>query len=379
MPPLRSGTNLLMRLLGIVPVDRDDRGPLPRTGNDVLELVRKSGLADDATLKAFLKNAGPLPTAPGEAAAQFLLAGIITELQAEFILQGQPKGFHLGKYVLISRMGNLGTGEWFLSHHRMMRRQVTLHVWPAGLDQDTPTMERIYRDGRIGAALEHPHIVRTYDLDQWERTHFSVLEALDGKSLTEVLKIAGGRLPVGEACGCAIQVAAGLQYVHEKKVCHHDINPSNLFVCENGIVKILNLGFAWIRFLGQGETDPVNDLDYFAPEQVLDSPPVLDHRADIFSLGAILDHLVTGRAPFAHETDAGKKMIALFMYPVPLAHTVCADVPESLSHIIAKMMAKRVEERYQSMTEVLAALRPFVARAPTGEYPEMAAAALETQ
>ncbi|VTU01194.1 serine threonine protein kinase : Serine/threonine protein kinase OS=Pirellula staleyi (strain ATCC 27377 / DSM 6068 / ICPB 4128) GN=Psta_4397 PE=3 SV=1: Pkinase [Gemmataceae bacterium] len=349
--------------------------PPPRTGTEVLDLVRKSGITDDGTLDKFLQTSGPLPAHPGEAAAQFLLAGILTELQAEFILKGDPTGYRVAKYVLLERIGR-ATGELFRARHTFAHRQATLQSWPPELsraeqEQAAWTGEYIWRSRASLVVLDHPNIARVFDREETPTTGWWAIEHLEGKQLPSVLEQVGGRLPVGEACGCAIQVAMGLQCLHESNVSHQQINPINLFVCDNGAVKILN---HWIAVLYlQNEIE--RDGDYLAPEQCLDSAAI-DHRTDIYLLGCVLYRLLAGQVVFPEGTLAQKLIWHFNREPVP-PHTVCTEVPTGLSQVVAKMMAKRPGDRYPSMTEVIAALRPFVEPAPTGDSPEMAAAALE--
>lgn len=338
----------------------------PRTGKEVLELVRKSGFSDKATVDRFLRRSGPLPMHPRAAVSELLEAGILTESQAEMILSGKPTGFRVGKYTLIDRLG-YAAGELFHALHNLMKRRVTLQMLPPELrspDEPLPRtyIERSYPPPMAAAALEHPNIVRPYDIDQDETRQWVVMEPLDGKQLPSLLEQAG-RLPIGEACGCAVQVATGLQYFHAGwELSHGCITPTNLFVCTTGVVKILNFWGGRSYDLLNPALDPV----YAAPEQLTDS--TVDERCDCYSLGAVLFRMICGRIPFESEAEFAKGIVAK---PTP------ADgVPPALVSVIMRMMAPRADERYQSITDVIEALRPFVEPATTGDYPEMAAAAL---
>jgi serine/threonine-protein kinase len=354
----------------------------PRTGDAVLELVRRAELADDDVLDGFLTRSGPIPSTASDTATQLVQAGILTPFQARLILLGKYKGFKLGPYRILNQIGAGGMGQVFLAEHTGLRRRVALKVLPARQALDPGNVARFYREARAAAALDHPNIVRAHDVACDKGTHFLVLEYIDGQTLDRKLA-ASGRLPVGEAVGYAVQAAAGLQHAHEKGVAHRDIKPANLLAGRDGVVKILDMGLA--HFF-QDDSDNVTQqygggvmgtADYAAPEQLLDDPA--DHRADIYNLGATLYHLVTGRLPFGGTTTA--KLVAHQLAAVPPAHDVCPDVPDELSAVLEKMMAKSPADRHQSAAEVVDALLPFVetpdpSGRPSGKLPPIAAAAV---
>ncbi len=335
----------------------------PNSGKAVVELVRKAELADDDVLNAFVREAGSVLRTASDTATRLVEAGILTAFQARLILQGKYKGFKLGQYRLLDQIGAGGMGQVFLAEHVRLHRRVALKVLPRARAANPMDLERFYREARAVATLNHPNIVRAYDIDHFENLHFLVMEYLDGQTLLARLAEAGGVLSVPEACGYAIQVAAGLQHAHEKRIVHRDIHPGNLLLDHDGVVKILDMGIAR---LFHDDADSLTEkynpgmvmgtADYIAPEQAMGSS-TLDHRADIYSLGATLYHLVTGRPPFEGNTAA--KLVAHQLHPVPPAHWVNPAVPEEVSAIIEAMMAKDPDERYQSAAEVIAALVPF--------------------
>ena len=354
----------------------------PRTGDAVLDLVRRAEIADDDVLAGFLTRSGTVPSAASDTATRLVQAGILTPFQARLILQGKHRGFKLGPYRILNQIGAGGMGQVVLAEHAALRRRVALKVLPPKQALDPVNVERFYSEARAAAALDHPNIVHAYDVACDKGTHFLVLEYLDGDTLDRLLA-AGGRLPVGEAVSYAVQAAAGLQHAHEKGVAHRDIKPSNLLVGRDGIVKILDLGLAQFfedsgTRLARGSGEVRGTTDYIAPEQLLGGDA--DHRSDIYNLGATLYHLLTGQPPFAGTTAA--KMVAHHLTAVTPAHEVCPDVPAPLSEVVEVMLAKDPADRYQTAAEVVQVLMPFVDTPDrrgrrSGKLPPLAAAAVQ--
>src|SRR5262249_49639173 len=149
--------------------------PAPTTIDELLEVARKSGVVDEKRLAAQLdklRAAGELPSEPGKLAGLLVRDGVLTTFQAEQFLQGKWRGFTLGKYKVLERLGSGGMGSVYLCEHIMMRRRVALKVLPPNKASDTSCLERFYREARAVAALDHPNIVRAYDIDQEDNKHF---------------------------------------------------------------------------------------------------------------------------------------------------------------------------------------------------------------
>src|SRR5437763_318209 len=176
--------------------------PSPTTVNELLELVRKSGVVDEKRLTAHverLRASGNLPPEPGRLAGVLVRDGVLTQFQAEQFLQGKWRRFTIGKYKVLERLGAGGMGSVYLCEHMLMRRRVAVKVLPASKAEDTASLERFYREARAVAALDHPNIVRAYDIDQDEQLHFLVMEHVDGANLQEVVKKSGPMDPVRAA------------------------------------------------------------------------------------------------------------------------------------------------------------------------------------
>lgn len=309
-----------------------------------------------ATLAEQLADGGAL-------AAALVRRNVLTDFQAAELLtqrdQSLVKSLVLGQYVLLDRLGAGGMGEVFLARHRRMQRLVALKVLAKGLAQDKVAAERFLREVRSVAALSHPHVVQAYDADEHDGTPYLVMEYVDGSDLGRLLQTRGP-LTVDEAVGYVVQAAQGLAYVHERGILHRDIKPSNLLVDRAGVVKILDLGLARAAsFVASdrqltGDCQVVGTVDYMAPEQAADARSA-DARSDIYGLGCTLYRLLTNAAVY-EGAGAMLKIVAHHTEPIPSLLSRRDDVPASLDAVVRKMLAKRPEDRQQSMREVAADL-----------------------
>src|SRR5215203_5873884 len=208
----------------------------PLTIDEFLDLVRKSGVVEEKRLDAYLEKAravAPLPTDPGRLAGFLVRDGMLTNFQAEQLLLGKWRRFNIGKYKVLERLGSGGMGSVYLCEHKLMRRRVAVKVLPTAKAEDSSSLERFYREARAVAALDHPNIVRAYDIDQDENLHFLVMEYVDGASLQELIKKFGPMDPI-RACHYIYWSAIGLTHAHEAGLIHRDIKPGNILVDRQG-------------------------------------------------------------------------------------------------------------------------------------------------
>src|SRR6516165_9798394 len=290
--------------------------PAPTTADELIDLAKKSGVVEEKRLDAAmakLRAAGNMPVEPGKLAGILVRDGILTHFQAEQFLQGRWRRFTIGKYKVMEKLGSGGMGNVYLCEHKFMRRRAAVKVLPAAKAEDPSSLERFYREARAVAALDHPNIVRAYDIDQDDKLHFLVMEHVDGASLQEIIKKTGP-MDVLRATHYVRQAALGLQHAHEAAgLVHCDIKPGNILVDRNGIVKVLDMGLA--RFFHEEEESitrkydesVLGTADYLAPEQAINSHDV-DIRADIYSMGATLYFCLTGKTPF-NEGSIAQKLI----------------------------------------------------------------------
>jgi serine/threonine protein kinase len=256
-------------------------------------------------------------------------------------------------------------GKVFLCEHLMLRRQVAIKVLPRSRTDNPMHVERFYREARAVAALDHPNIVRCFDVDRDGPSHFMVMEYVDGQSLDAITSRRGPMEPL-RAAHYIRQAALGLQHAHEAGWVHRDIKPANILLDRTGTVKLLDLGLARL-FHDQAdnltqqfhERAVLGTADYIAPEQALASHDV-DIRADIYSLGATAYFLLTGRVLFPEGSITQKLIWHQMREPQPIAE-LRPEVPEALIAVVCKMMAKAPVERYQTPVEVANALAPLTA------------------
>jgi serine/threonine protein kinase len=285
-------------------------------------------------------------------AAKPVISGVPTELV------GHPR------YRVLKLLGQGGMGAVYLAEHLVMGRRVALKTIHTRFLSNPDAVSRFRREVRVAAQLGHPNIVTAYDAEQAGDLHFLVMEFVEGMSVAEYTA-RKGPLPVEQACSIGSQVALGLQHAHEKGLVHRDIKPANLMLTSKGQVKILDFGLAHFARQEQAGADDgltatgtvLGSADYIAPEQTSSSRRV-DIRADIYSLGCTLYYLLSGRVPFPEGTVIDKFIHHAMDAPPPLG-SLRAGLPPGLLEVVAKMMAKKPEDRYQTPTEAARALRPF--------------------
>jgi serine/threonine protein kinase len=355
---------------------------VPSTSLEFIELVRKSGVLDEPRLAAYverLQRAGELPPQPGKLAGLMFRDRLLTHFQAENFLHGRWKRFTIGKYRVLERIATGGMGTVYLCEHQFMRRRAAVKVLPAAKASDPTSLERFYREARAVAALDHPNIVRAYDVDKDDGLNYLVMEYVDGSSLQDIVKKHGPFDPV-RAAHYMSQAALGLQHAHDfAGLIHRDIKPGNLILDRNGTIKILDMGLA--RFFNdeddlltrQHDESVLGTADYLAPEQVLDSHDV-DIRADIYGLGATFYYCLTGKTPFGEGTIAQKLIWHQTRQPRPV-RSLRKEVPEALAGVVDKMMSKEPGQRYQMPMEVVEALALWtegsLAPPPESEMPAL--------
>ncbi|HWA97848.1 MAG TPA: family 16 glycoside hydrolase, partial [Pirellulales bacterium] len=299
-----------------------------------------------------------------ELIAELVKQNHLTSFQARQIAAGKAKALVMGNYTILDRIGAGGMGQVFKAEHRRMHRTVAIKTLPSALVKDPAALARFEREVTAAAKLSHPNIVAAYDADEANGVHFLVMEYVEGQDLSATVK-KHGPLPVAKALEYIRQAAAGLAYAHGEGIIHRDIKPANLLVDKKGTVKILDMGLARIDSPGgeaselTGTGAVMGTVDYMAPEQALNTKHA-DQRADIYSLGISLYYLLAGKCAYGGDTLM-EKLLAHREQPIPSLKALQPGVPEALDGVFQKMVAKKIDERYQTMTDALAALEQCAA------------------
>jgi serine/threonine protein kinase len=258
-------------------------------------------------------------------------------------------------------------GTVYKAMHHELHRAVALKVIAKKRAADARIVGRFQREIAALRRLDHPNVVRQLDAGSCEGVDFVVMEYVDGLDLSRIIARCGA-LAVADACEIARQAAEGLQHVHGRGMIHRDIKPANLCLSRHGDVKIVDFGLVLRHSDRPADDDDaaayhvVGSFDYMAPEQAIDCRAV-DARVDIFSLGATLYYLLTGKSPFADKSCGSplEKSLSVSKRQALPIDEHRGDIPRELRAIVARMLAARPDERFASAAAVAAALRPFAA------------------
>lgn len=259
------------------------------------------------------------------------------------------------RYQVLARLGEGGMGVVFKARHRLMDRVVALKVISQKTLGNPSAIDRFQRETKAIARLTHPNIVTAFEAEWVGDCQVLVMEYLEGTTLKDLVA-QKGQISVQEACDLISQAARGLEHAHARGLIHRDIKPSNLIRTPDGLVKILDFGLAscFTGEIGNSLTEfgcVLGTAGFLAPEQYANARDV-DARADVYSLGCTLNFLLGGQG------DRG----------LPLG-TTRPDLPPDLVRVVERMLARSPEQRYQSVTEVIEALEPFVVPAARARIP----------
>jgi serine/threonine-protein kinase len=345
--------------------------------------VERSGLVAPAALER--ARSGLAPGSDGDApvrlARLLIQAGAITPYQARKLLVGATRGFFLGGYRILRRLGEGGMGKVYLAQPEGGGEPVAIKVLPPSkAAAEAQAQHRFRREMDLSQRVRHPNLARTIDAGHEGDIDYMILEFVPGKTLYQMVRDPkGGPLRVPDAARLFVQVAAGLGAAHEAGLIHRDVKPSNLMITPDGDVKVLDLGLA--RMLGEegALTRPnivIGTLDYASPEQLGDAARA-DQRSDLYSVGCTLYFTLAGRPPFEGGDVVNKIFKQRMDDPEPLERVV-RGVPSSFAAIVRKLMNKDPADRYASCAEFAADLErwtdPDVVRGIIGSAAESARA-----
>ncbi|MBN2450017.1 MAG: protein kinase [Lentisphaeria bacterium] len=267
-------------------------------------------------------------------------------------------GAVLGDYLIRQMIGSGGMGTVYLAEQLSLERLVALKVLHPGLSGSQSQLERFLKEARLAASMNHPNLIGVYGVGEEDGLNYLAMEYVKGRSVLDLIQ-RHGRLPLGQAADVAIQVAAGLEAAWERRhIVHCDIKPENILLPDEGGVKIADLGLAE-RALHHAAAEHQPEMIagspyYVCPEIILGQP--LDHRSDLYSLGATFYEMITGRPPFQGKDAAEVAGRHLYeMPPDPREHV--PELPPAVSDIVARLLRKDPQERYQTGSEFIRALQ----------------------
>jgi serine/threonine protein kinase len=272
-------------------------------------------------------------------------------------------GTRLGPYEIVALIGAGGMGVVYRARDQRLGRDVAIKVIATDRGNDPALLARLEQEARTAASLNHPNIVAIFDVGTHEGAPYIVSELLDGETLRD--RLATGSMPIRRAIESVAELADALGAAHARGVVHRDLKPENIFLTAEGRAKILDFGLAKAApdaaAVASGaatalKTQPgvvLGTVGYMSPEQVAGRP--LDHRTDIFSLGAVLGEMVTGQRTFKRPT-AAETMAAIIQDDPPAASSLNPAVPANLDRIIQRCLEKSPAARFQSASDLAFAL-----------------------
>jgi eukaryotic-like serine/threonine-protein kinase len=302
------------------------------------------------------------------------------------------EGRTISHYRIQETIGRGGMGVVYKAEDLKLRRLVALKLLPEALSRDPQALRRFEREAQAASALNHPNICTIYEIDESEGLHFIAIEFLDGETVKD--RIARSPLPAAEAVPVAIQICRALEAAHAAGIIHRDIKPANIFLAYGGATKVLDFGVAkrvGLELARPGKSPSAADMmtvdraltvtgatvgtvAYMSPEQTRGE--TVDSRTDLFSLGAVVFEMVTGRRPFSGETVA-EIFSAIQNQPSVSAEKLVPQLPIALSKIVSRTLEKKREERYQRAEDLRLDLEQLAAslQAAKRRVPRMIAAA----
>ncbi len=270
------------------------------------------------------------------------------------------------RYRVQKKLGRGGMGEVYLAEDSALRRKVALKILPAALQEDAVRRQRFVREAQLAAGVDHPYVCKIYEAGEFDGVAFIAMEFIDGVSLTEHMR--SGALSFTEALRICVEIAEALARAHQAGIIHRDLKPTNIMLTRDSHVKVVDFGLAKQFELteDQGATETLlsnpgfisGTLAYMSPEQCRGQN--LDQRSDIFSLGIIFYEMLTGDHPFRRHSPL-ETAIAIMQDAEPNL-TTSRNFPIGVQQLVHKMLAKSIEERYQSAAELIQALRTVAVR-----------------
>ena len=345
-------------------IDELAQAALERGGDERACFLDEACAGDDALRRevesqiAYQQQASKFLEEPAFKHAAELMAETHTETES-------MEGRTISHYSILRKLGAGGMGEVYLAQDSTLSRNVAIKFLSQNSVAGEQARKRLVREAKAAAALDHPHICAVYEVGEESGYSFIVMQYVEGETLAS--RMQRQPLEFREALDIAVQIADALAAAHSHRIIHRDVKPQNVMLTVSGQVKVLDFGLARVVRDGSlidsiGETESlltmpgsvIGTVPYMSPEQVRGE--ALDGRSDIFSFGAVLYEMLSGRNPFAAQSVGATMSSILTKEPAPLAR-YAADVPDELQRIVRKALSKDKEGRYQTIKDLLIDLR----------------------
>ena len=268
-------------------------------------------------------------------------------------------GESIGQYRLVEQLGQGGMATVFKGYHARLERHVAIKALHPAFTEDANFLARFNREAKVVANLDHPNIVPIYDFSEYEGRPYLVMKYIEGQTLKA--RLINSPMSLDETLHIVEKAGEALSYAHVQGVLHRDIKPSNVLLTSDGQIYLADFGLARIAAAGESSLTAdrmVGTPQYMSPEQAV-AKSDLDHRSDIYSFGVMLYEMVVGQVPFNADTPFA--IIHDHIYtPLPLPRVVNPDVPEAVQCVLLKALAKEPEDRFETMQDLMNALRRAV-------------------
>lgn len=330
-----------------------------QSASQFIESLRRSRLLTSEEVEAataklnVCEDDAAVPTAKA-----FVRGGFITRLQASRLLEGQHRGFFIDHFRIDDILGSGGMGWVYSATNLETNEKVAVKMLCEQNDQDAGLLTRFQLEARAGLMLNHDAVVRTQLMGHtpglFGEIHYMVMDYVRGIGVDEFVAMLGGPIKWRLACHIAYHAGAGLHHAHRKGLIHRDVKPANILVDRQANARVLDFGLSQVSQSDQSDEfslamifgqDCLGTADYIAPEQASDSFTI-DHRADIYSLGATLYYMLTGRAMFSDCSTRAEKIDAQKNRTPVRVRQLQPEVPAEVEMIVNRMLAKDPDDRY---------------------------------
>lgn len=330
------------------------------TDSDLASASRRGAIPSSDNQPTVISNRPPIPTSHGN-----------SDDTTRHLKTIRP-GTRLGDIELTEHIGGGGMGQVYRGEDKRLGRAVAVKVLSRDQSSDQEAVRRFLNEAKSAARLNHQNIAQVYSAGESEEHPYIVFEYIQGVNLRTMLE-EQGPLMLEEALSYTLQIADALAHAADRRIVHRDVKPSNVLIAPNGQAKLIDLGLARLSEPGNADGDltasgvTLGTFDYISPEQARD-PRNADSRSDIYSLGCTLFYMLAGRPPFPEGTVLQKLLQHQGDTPPDVCH-FRPDLPEEVSHVLSKMMAKDPRRRYPDsarLMEALLTLADMIGLRPTG-------------